>query len=190
MRRVVAVAGFTISLLLGLALATLVILLATGTLKAYAIPSPAMEPTLHCARPGSGCLASQNDRVLVLTLAFYDRRDLVVFDAPPEAARKCGAGGTYVKRIVGLPDEGIELRPVAGRDQTFVNGEQLEEPYVLDPRRASRARAWVLSSGSYLVLGDNRANSCDSRVWGPLPTDDLKGKVVATYWPPGRITIR
>ena len=191
MRRVVSVAAISSALVLGLALAVLVLLLATGTLKAYAIPSSAMEPTLHCGRPAPGCEGGRSDRVLALTWFVIDRGDLVVFDAPPEAVRKCGVGGKFVKRVIGLPDEGVELRPLLGREHVYINGERLDEPYVDDERRATRRReSWVIPSGSIFVLGDNRAQSCDSSVWGPLPVDNLTSEVVATYWPLDRITIR
>jgi signal peptidase I len=190
-RRVVSIAAFSSALVLGLALAALVLLLATGTLKAYAIPSSAMEPTLHCARSVPGCEAGRSDRVVALTWFVIDRGDLVAFDAPPEAARKCGVGGQFVKRVIGLPDDEVELRLVRGREHVYINGERLDEPYVDEERRASRrTKSWVIPSGSIFLLGDNRAHSCDSSVWGPLPVDDLTGEVVATYWPPDRWTIR
>jgi signal peptidase I len=191
MGRALATVGIVVAVLLGLALAALVLLLATGTLKAYAIPTSAMEPTLHCARPAPGCLAGTKDRVLALTrFVSYERGALVVFDAPPLAERECGTGGKLVKRIVGLPNERVELRLVQGRGHVFVDGVSLEEPYVEDVRRASREGTFVVPDGSYFVLGDNRLQSCDSSIWGPLPRSHLDGKLVAAYWPPGRITFR
>ena len=177
---------------LGITLAALILLLATGTLRAYAIPGSAMEPTLHCARPGAGCEADRKDRVLALTrFVSYGRGDLVVLAAPPRAVTGCGFGGRYVKRIVGLPRERLELRIVGGREHVYVDGERLAEPYVHETQRgSSRGRRVALADGQYYVLGDNRPHSCDSRVWGPLPGDYLRGKIVATYWPLDRITIR
>ena len=192
MLRALAVVGIVIAVVLGLALAALVLLLATGTLKAYAIPSSAMEPTLHCARPAPGCEAGTKDRVLALTrFVSYERGDLVVFEAPEEAERRCGAGGTFVKRIVGLPGEEVRIRLVEGRHHVYVDGAELAEPFIEDERRSSRSKkVGVFLGDEYFVLGDNRAQSCDSGVWGPLPADHLKGKVVATYWPSDRITFR
>jgi signal peptidase I len=192
MRRAAARVGVLVGITLGLALAALVLLLATGTLKAYAIPSSAMEPTLHCARPAPGCEAGTKDRVVALTrFVSYERGDLVVFEAPEEAERRCGAGGAFVKRIVGLPGEEVWTRSVGGRPQVYVDGERLAEPYIQDERRSSRSKGvGVFLGDEYFVLGDNRAQSCDSSVWGPLPADNLQGKLVATYWPPDRMTFR
>ena len=192
MRSAAARVGVVVAITLGLAFAALVLLLATGTLKAYAIPSSAMEPTLHCARPAPGCEAGTKDRVVALTrFVSYERGDLVVFEAPEEAERRCGAGGTFVKRIVGLPGEEVWTRLVAGRQHVYVEGERLTEPYIEDKRRSSRGKAvGVFLGDEYFVLGDNRAQSCDSSVWGPLPADNLKGEIVGTYWPPDRISIR
>src|SRR5512133_3908962 len=75
----------------------------------YRIPSSSMEPTLHCARPGAGCEARFSDRVLANRLIYHfrdpRRGEVIVFTTPPQAKLKCGAGGTFVKRVVGLPGE-------------------------------------------------------------------------------------
>lgn len=185
-------AGLAVAGLVALLLLVLVVLLATGTLKAYAIPGAAMEPTLHCARPAPGCEAEQQDRVLALTrLVSYGRGDIVVFDAPPLAERECPAGTRLVKRIVGLPGERVELRQVDGVERVYVDGERLEEPYVERQQRTpGSTKTFTLSAGDYFVLGDNRAQSCDSRLWGPLPGGNLAGRLVATYWPPDRLSFR
>src|SRR5918999_789878 len=112
-------------------------------MKLYAIPTSAMEPTLHCARPGPGCQAGTNDRVFAFTrFVSYDRGDLVVFDATPEIAQECGNNGTLVKRIVGLPGEKVELRVVEDVYRVYVDGEPLPEPY-LEGARPARARRTV-----------------------------------------------
>jgi signal peptidase I len=191
-RRAVLNAALAILGVLWLGFLLLVLLLVSGTLKAYAIPSSAMEPTLHCARPDPGCEGETNDRVLVLRrFASYERGDLVVFDAPAEAVRRCGVGGMHVKRIIGLPDEKVELRVVEDEYHVYIDDEPLAEPYVGDARRAPSVRVVnVFLGDEYFVLGDNRAQSCDSGVWGPLPAGDVEGRIVGTYWPPGRWTIR
>ena len=75
----------------------------------YRIPSSSMEPTLHCARPGSGCEARFSDRVLACRFCYHfwspKRGDIVVFKTPPLAAIRCGEGGTFVKRLIGLPGD-------------------------------------------------------------------------------------
>ena len=73
----------------------------------YRVPSASMEPTLHCARPADGCLAAHSDRVVAnrFIYRFRDpkRGEIVVFDAPAKTIQACAEGGTFVKRIVGLP---------------------------------------------------------------------------------------
>ena len=97
---------------------------------------------------------------------------------------RCGAGGTFVKRLIGLPGETWEERG----GYVYINGKRLDEPYVLPRRRDARTIAPIkIPSGQYFMMGDNRSASCDSRAWGTVPRDDLIGKVFATYWPPGRI---
>ena len=75
----------------------------------YRIPSSSMEPTLHCARPGSDCEARFSDRVLACRFCYRfwtpKRGDIVVFNTPPRAEDRCGAGGMFVKRLIGLPGE-------------------------------------------------------------------------------------
>jgi signal peptidase I len=192
MLRIVAIAAIAIAGLSAFVLLGIVLLVASGTAKLYAIPTSAMESTLHCARPAVGCEAGRKDRVVALTrFVSYGRGDLVVFDATERAARMCGSSGKFVKRIVGLPGERLELRVREGRVYVYVDGRRLEEPYVEDERRSpGPAATFDIPDDHYFVLGDFRAQSCDSSVWGTLPGDNLTGKLVATYWPPDRITIR
>src|ERR687887_1928817 len=77
----------------------------------YRIPSSSMEPTLHCARPGSGCEARFSDRVLANRFIYHFREphrgEIIVFKTPPLAKARCGAGGTFVKRLIGLPGDNV-----------------------------------------------------------------------------------
>jgi len=158
--------------------------------KPYRIPSSSMENTLHCARPGQWCRGSADDRVIAnrLTYRFRSPRrgEIVVFDAPPAAAR-CGGGegGTFVKRLIGLPGERVSER----NGTILIDGRRLDEPYV-DPRlRDHGDGSWArVASGHYFFLGDDRAHSCDSRTWGTVPRSSLIGPVILTYWPPTRIS--
>jgi signal peptidase I len=161
----------------------------------YRIPSSSMEPTLHCAQPAQGCEARFSDRVLANRFIYHftepARGDIVVFDTPPEARVRCGAGGTFVKRLVGLPGETIDIRLRRGDAFVYVNGEELDEPYIEPDRRDhGPERTFTVPEGQYFMMGDNRSQSCDSRVWGSVPRDNLIGKVFATYWPPNRISFR
>jgi signal peptidase I len=161
----------------------------------YRIPSSSMEPTLHCARPATGCEARFSDRVLANRFVYHfrdpKRGEIVVFDTTPAVFRKCQASGTFVKRIVGLPGETVQLRLVRGREYVYINGRKLDEPYVQQNRRAfGPEKTFKVPEGQYFLMGDNRASSCDSRQWGSMPRDNILGKVFATYWPPNRISFR
>jgi signal peptidase I len=180
---VVSVGGLT-----GTVVVLTVVLTLTGVVHLYKIPSSSMEPTLHCARPGTGCTARFGDRVVVVRYVLVSpaRGDLVAFHTPAIVTSRCGAGGVFIKRIVGLPGERVAER--AGF--FYVDGKRLAEPFVPANRRQLQTIAPVLvPPGSYYVAGDNRSASCDSRVWGTVPRQNLVGRVVATYWPPGRLGI-
>lgn len=169
--------------------------------KPYRIPSASMENTLHCARPGFGCEAYTSDRVLVNRLA-YDfgspqRSQIVVFHAPAKT-NLCGpgdAGTTFVKRLIGLPGETVReddmgfiwIQPPGASTWT-----KLHEPYLTSQSRLADSKYfgqnWRVPQGGYFFLGDNRPDSCDSRVWGSVPRSALVGPVIFTYWPPLRIS--
>jgi signal peptidase I len=161
--------------------------------KPYVIPSPSMEPTLHCARPVAFCQGRFNDRVIADRLAYRfgdpKRGQIVVFTAPAAADRcKAGGGGSaFVKRLIGLPGEVVSQR----QGVIFVDGERLSEPYVDARLRGDENGTWPrLPPGHYFVLGDNRIHSCDSRIWGTVPRGDLIGPARLTYWPPSRLSFR
>jgi signal peptidase I len=161
----------------------------------YRIPSSSMEPTLHCARPAPGCEARFSDRVLANRFIYHfrdpHRGDVVVFETPPAAKAKCGAGGTFVKRIIGLPGETVQVRIRRGAAYVYIDGKRLDEPYIEQDRRdIGPAETFKVPPDRYFVMGDNRAQSCDSRVWGSVPRENLIGKVFMTYWPPPRISFR
>ena len=116
------------------------------------------------------------------------RREVVVFKYPEEPERD------FIKRVIGLPGETIELR----NKRVFVNGQPLDEPYVhfLEPPDDSesgdpdhtdfdvrrRYGPVTVPLNHYFVMGDNRDNSQDSRYWGFLPRDYIKGRALMVYW--------
>jgi signal peptidase I len=165
------------------------------TSKLYRIPSSAMEPTLHCPDEGEipGCLGDAADRIVVSKVLYElrdpERSDIVAYELPDRGSALCGAppAATFVHRIVGLPGERVALR----NGRVVVNGEPLREDYIEEGRRGTATlRARVVPDDEYYVLGDNRTQSCDSRVWGFVPRDRLIGPKIATYWPEDRISIR
>lgn len=173
----------------------IVLLVKAYVVNPYRIPSSSMEPTLHCARPADGCLSRFSDRVLANRFIYHlrdpRRGEIVVFKTPPAAQVKCGAGGTFVKRLIGLPGETIELRLEKGEGYVYINGRKLREPYVQEDRRlqATAMQPQTIPPNHYFMMGDNRSQSCDSRQWGPVGRENVIGKVFATYWPPQRISL-
>ena len=120
----------------------------------------------------------------VLPIRNIRRGDIVVFKYPDEPQRD------FIKRVIGLPGETIELR----NKKVFVDGRELNEPYV-HFLEASHEASEVTSfdvrerygpvqvpDGQYFVMGDNRDNSQDSRYWGFLPRHYVKGKALVIYW--------
>jgi signal peptidase I len=181
----------------------IVLALKEWVVNPYRIPSSSMEPTLNCARGPAepGCLGNSSDRVLACRICLDfgppSRGDIVVFNTPTEAALKCGEGGTFVKRVIGLPGE-----TVREDDNGFIDikkpgekqFERLKEQYVSADRRladsAHFGQIWKVPPGDYFMMGDNRSQSCDSRTWGSVPRNKLIGTVFFVYWPPDRIGFR
>jgi signal peptidase I len=140
-------------------------------MEAFWIPSGSMIPTLEIG-----------DRVLVNKFIYRftepKRGDIVVFtsvDNPKE---------DLIKRFIGLPGEKIAVRG----GKLFLNGEPQKEPYTNKklPDRSFFARITV-PKGHVFVMGDNRGNSADSRVFGPLPKKNIEGEAFLRFWPPHRI---
>jgi signal peptidase I len=173
----------------------LVLALKAWVVNPYRIPTESMEPTLHCARPMTGCEARSSDRVLVNRFIYHfrdpKRKEIVVFNAPERARLDCGQSGVYIKRLIGVPGDRWEER----NGYVYIDGKRLDEPYVQPGRRDHKTlrlddilpNATVIPKDRYLMMGDNRAESCDSRRWGLVPRRSLIGEVFLTYWPPRRI---
>jgi len=120
---------------------------------------------------------ASGEYVLINTVAYrlgtFERGDIVAFK------HERSAPSVYLKRIIGLPGDRIMVR--AGT--VYINGVKLHEPYVQFADRRSFKEVAV-PPGALYVLGDNRANSDDSRFWGFVETAQVVGKAVAGVWPP------
>ena len=101
------------------------------------------------------------------------REDVVVFRFPVDPSRD------FVKRVIAVPGNSVEIR----NGNVFVNDKALEEPYTLDAPRNITMIEQVMGPDEYFVLGDNRLQSNDSKNWGPVPLENIIGKVWVSYWP-------
>ena len=125
------------------------------------------------------------DRVLINKLAYAldkpERGDIVLFRSPD------GGEDPLIKRVVGLPGDTILVR----HDRLFVNGEPLREPYVNDEFRELQTPYGPreVPPDHVFVMGDNRGNSQDSRIFGPVPEENLIGEALFRFWPPGRAAL-
>ena len=163
----------------------------TFVVQAFKIPTGSMEPTLHGAAWGG-------DKILVNKFIYWfrepQRGDIVVFAT--KGIEGLDPGKDYVKRLVGLPGDEVEIKD----HHLFVNGKRLEQPDIFAQHRyfntdfeqgpyGQSGEKIKVHPGDYYVLGDNSANSRDSRYWGFVPHKCLNGKAMLIYWPPSRIRI-
>jgi len=155
--------------------ALVVLGLRTYVIASYYIPSASMEQTLH------GCPGCQPDLVLVDKLSYrfsaIGRQDVIVFKRPPLAPAE---DKQLIKRVIGLPGE-----TVSGRDgHVFVDNRMLTEPYVNPTCHGTADFAAVtVPAGRYFVMGDNRCDSFDSRMFGTIPRSAVIGRAFAVVWP-------
>lgn len=132
----------------------------------FHVMGPSMQPTLH-----------EENLVFINKWKYYfstpTRGDIVVFQT--------SGGGEYIKRIVGLPGETLEIKD----QKLFINGKVTSEPYLPKEVQMEDFPPTVVPDDHFFVLGDDRTNSHDSRSkdLGPVPEDQLIGKVVMIYWP-------
>lgn len=164
----------------------LIALVARGAIaETRYIPSESMLPTL-----------AVNDKLIIEKISTYtqsvERGDILVFfaldETPPSAwghsLRRFGLSREtpLIKRVVALPGETIAVE--AG--QVWINGRPLPEPYLYEAPSYSMA-AQTVPEGHFFMLGDNRNNSADSHIWGPLPAQNILGHAAFRFWPPARV---
>jgi signal peptidase I len=148
----------------------------------FKIPSASMHNTLL-----------EGDRILVTKYQYRfhppQRGDIIVFKSPPEAHNN---EVDFVKRLIGLPGDRVEIRD----GTVYINGSALNEPYLHEPMNDPPyfwespvlPHPYRVPQGHYLMMGDNRNQSLDGRYWGYLDGTRIKGKAVAIFWPPSRVT--
>jgi signal peptidase I len=141
----------------------------TFLFQAFFIPSPSMVPTLEV-----------HDRVLVNKLSYrlhdVHRGDVVVFERPPNDA---GTIRDLIKRVVAVEGDTIETRG----DTLFVNDKPVREPYVKTSSIGGAVTRRTIPQNQVFVMGDNRTNSSDSRVFGPIDEDAIVGRAFVKIWP-------
>jgi signal peptidase I len=181
---------FLKDLLETIALALLIFLALQSSVRNYRVELSSMEDTLW-----------PKDRLVVNKLAYFhldtetidrlvplvdiwkdketlfpfhppERADIIVFRFPNDPSRD------FVKRVIGLPGETVSMKG----GEVFIDGDRLVEPYLMERDKDNMAPTLV-PPNSYFVLGDNRNGSSDSRHWGPVPLDNIVGKVFLRYWP-------
>ncbi len=113
-----------------------------------------------------------------------ERGEVVVFHAPEAAHCPKGTGCDFIKRVIAIPGETVEIK----NNHIYINGKILKEKYIPDdfetrPGEYTRGRSITIRSDEYLLIGDNRPCSSDGRVWGPVPKDQIVGKAFFRYWP-------
>ncbi len=140
-------------------------------LEAFYIPSESMVPALEVG-----------DRVFVNKFIYRmnepERGDIVVFRSAE------GGNEDLIKRVVGVPGDNVEVRDGV----LFLNGERREEPYL--NKRVPDSGFYgptTVPPGHVFMMGDNRANSRDSRFFGPVPYENIEGEAFVTFWPPSRL---
>jgi signal peptidase I len=162
----------------------------TFVAEARWIPSGSMEPTLH-GTPNQW----EADKIIVdkLKYKFADpqRGDIIVF-SPTKELQKEQYQDAFIKRVIGLPGEKIQLKD----GKVYINNKPLpeanylssEQSTVIDvcqsgPQPPFLAKPQTIPADSYLVLGDNRNNSYDGRCWGVVPRQNIIGRAVVRFWP-------
>ena len=137
--------------------------------EARYIPSEAMQPTFE-----------PNDRVLIHKKAYKEstpkRGDIIIFNPVPKL-REQNYTLPFIKRVIGLPGETIEIK----NGKVYIDNQPIAENYIAEPPKYT-TKPNKIPENSYFVLGDNRNNSHDSNYWGYVPEELIIGKVVSLFF--------
>ncbi len=138
----------------------------------FYIPSGSMEPTL-----------TKGDRIIVNKFLYRlkepQRGDIIVFKYPVNPERD------FIKRVIGLPGETIQIK----ESRVYIDGAPIKQSFLPEDLRYGDFGPVSIPEDSYFMMGDNRNNSEDSRVWGTLPRKNIVGKAMVIYWPLERIRV-
>jgi signal peptidase I len=146
----------------------------TYVLQTFLIPSRSMAPTLY-----------DGNRILVNKLSVdfgtINVGDIVVFKAPANVAKICNDPVIdLVKRVIGIPGDVLNTKG----NTIYLNGKKLDQKWSIYPAMGDSAiKNVTVPKGQYYMMGDNHADSCDSRMWGTVPRSDIIGKVFVKIWP-------
>jgi len=155
----------------------MVLFIMTFVGQTFAIPSSSMEDTLligdHLFVNRLGFAPRSSWLGPLLPYRAIHRGDIIVFLSPIEANLH------LVKRVIGIPGDKVEVF----LGHVYINGRELHEPYIKTPWESGNQPAIVLGIGQFWVMGDNRNNSLDSRVFGPVAEDLIVGKAMLSWWP-------
>jgi len=152
----------------------LALVIRTFIVQAFKIPSGSMLPTLQI---GDHILVNK----FIYRFASPRRGDVIVFKYPKDESRD------FIKRTIGLPNDKVEIR----NRRVFINDQPINEPYAVhsDPNVQEGSISprdffgpVVVPPGEYFMMGDNRDFSMDSRFWGFLDQDKIRGKAFLIYW--------
>jgi signal peptidase I len=155
---------FTLDILETLFISAVLFLAINAVSARIRVDGFSMEPSLH-----------SGEFVIVNKLAYKNgspkRGDVIVFHFPRDPQQE------YIKRVIGLAGDEV----VVSNGTVRVNGEVLDEPYIL--QSPAYSGSWQVPEGQLFVMGDNRNNSSDSHNWGTLELDYVVGKALVVYWP-------
>lgn len=159
----------------------LALVIRTFLVQAFKIPTGSMKPTFM-----------ENDRILVDKLSYRfkepHRGDIIVFKYPVDTKKD------FVKRLIAFGGETVEIK----NGSVFVNGKRVEEPNTIVKNYYYNRNDWpygregqkfTVPQAHLFALGDNSAQSSDSRNWGFVPRNYLKGRAIVIYWPPSRVRL-
>jgi len=163
--------------------------------QAFKIPSGSMLDTLQIGdhllvskfaydvRLPSTIFLDTTDGKVIAQTGTPERGDIIVFKFPEDEKKD------FIKRVIGLPGETIELREKV----VHINGTAIDEPYAIHTKYTTQPirddfGPFTVPEGQYFVMGDNREGSYDSRWWGPVKREKIVGKALIIYWSWGSIT--